>query len=101
MKQHDQQDESRNAQSLAVATALALLGVSVGVNVPELLAASPAETMQAEPMKPGSIQTKVPAVQDKLPSVQDKERGSIQPKFPSTQGKVRGTPGMKPVGPTQ
>ena len=97
MTQHDQQKEPGRAQSIAVAAALAILGVSVGVNVQDLFAASPAETMQADPMKPGTMQSKGPAIQDKLPSVQ--EKGAVQQKLPAFQQKQPVMPGLKPGDP--
>lgn len=85
MKLQDQQKASGNAQSLAVAAALAMLGVSVGVNITEILAASPPEQIKSK--------------QNKLPSVQDKARGAIQQKLPSVQNKEMVMPGSKPVDP--
>ena len=77
MKQ-DEAQELGSAHALAVAAALAMLGMSVGVNVQELLAA-PADQIQSDQSKTedkgikrdairrDATQNKVPAVQIKKP----------------------------------
>ncbi len=106
MNQNHQLKESGHSQSLAVAAALAMLGVSVGVNVQELLAASPPEQMQSNQVKIPNDQVKGGVMQNKVPSVQDKALGSAQIKIDSTQQKLpamqfkeQGNPGVKPVDP--
>lgn len=98
MKQDDQLKESGNAQSLAVAAALAILGISVGVNVQDLLAASP-EQIQSNQVKIPNDQVKIDSMQQKVPSVQDKHKGATQQKLPALQQKDMGVPGVKPVDP--
>ena len=103
MKQHKPSKESGNAPSLAVAAALAMLGVSVGVDVQQLLAASPEGAIGSSQIKVEHEGIKGESKQFKVPSVQDKARGAMQQKLDSTQQKLpavqmkeRGMPGAKP-----
>jgi hypothetical protein len=94
--------ESKIRQTLTLAAAVAMLGVSIGVNVQELLACSPPGTMPpSDQSKFGGIQSKDRAVQDKLPAIQDK--GVVnQQKLDAVQDKQQlNRPGMKPIDPRQ
>jgi hypothetical protein len=90
--------ESRMRQTLTLAAAVAMLGVSVGANVQELLASGPGEIPQSDQSKFGGIQSKERAMQEKLPAIQDK-RAITQPKLPAMQQKQPPMPGTKPVDP--
>ena len=90
--------ESRMRQTLTLAAAVAMLGVSVGVNVQELLASGPGEMPQSDQSKFGGIQSKERAMQEKLPAVQEKGV-TTQQKLDAVQEKQLSRPGMKPVNP--
>jgi hypothetical protein len=96
MGQEDQHDAGR-AHALAVAAALAVLGVSVGVNVQELMAADAPEQLRSNQSKinpspiQGSEQSKIDSTQFKL------DRN--QQKFPSRQSKEPVMPGVRPIDP--
>ena len=93
--------EPRMRQTLTLAAAVAMLGMSVGVNVQELLASSPPGQMPlSEQSKLGSIQEKDRAMQSKVPAIQDKRVITPQ-KLDAVQDKQAITPGMKPVAPAR
>jgi hypothetical protein len=82
-----------------------VLGVSVGVNVPELMAADPA-TMQSdqgkigfESIKGNSLPPQRDSLQQKLDTTQQKFAPATQQKFPSRQDKDRVMPGVNPMEP--
>ena len=100
-----------NATPAAVAAALAVLGLSVGVDVPELFAASPQDRIESKQDKispiiqgeeskqidatKGARQGKVESflhkqnpAQNELPAVQGKVKGSPQQKIDLSQGKI-------------
>jgi hypothetical protein len=89
-------DEPSMRQTLVLAAAM--LGVSLGVNVQELLASGPGEMQQADQSKLGGIQSKESAVQSKVPTIQDK-RLATQSKLPAMQQKQPVMPGVKPIDP--
>ena len=90
--------ESRMRQTLTLAAVVAMLGVSVGANVQELLASGPGEIPQSDQSKFGGTQSKERALQEKLPAVQDK-RAITQQNLPAMQQKQPPMPGTKPVDP--
>jgi hypothetical protein len=94
----DNGSESERGHSLALAAALAMLGVSVGVNVQDLLAASPAETVESGQSKIRQEGFKKDAAQIKKESAQQKF-DALQHKLPSVQDKERIRPGVKPIDP--
>jgi hypothetical protein len=96
----DDAKESGRAQSLALAAALAMLGLSVGVNVQELLAASPTEAVPSNQNKIGHEGIKRDAAQIKKDSLQQK-LDSRQHKLPAMQDKRPVMPGVKPVDPAR
>ena len=77
-----------------------MLGVSVGVNVQELLAAEPADQLQSGQAKIGFESIKGNSTQFKENSMQQK-LDATQQKLPSRQDKDRGMPGMKPMIPSR
>jgi len=111
--------DMEQGSSLALAAALAMLGISVGVDVQNVIAASPTEMVPSVQNKeggmipgslqssPGSAQNKVPSVQNKIPSAQNKmsaaqqKLGSVQNKMPAVQHKVPVVPEPKPVDPVR
>lgn len=100
MGQDDRKD-SGHGPSLALAAAFAMLGVSVGVNVQEVLAApveAPASVQDKIRVTPESMQSKIDSPQSKLPAAQSKLRSS-QNKVPALQQKHPQMPGNKPVDP--
>lgn len=97
MKQ-DGSKESGPGQSLVLAAALAMLGVSVGINVPELLASSSPQPGPSNQSKFGYDGVKGDAKQFKKDSLQQK----LDPaplKLPAIQDKRPVMPGVKPVDP--
>jgi len=87
-----------SAHTLALAASVAMLGVSLGVNVQDLLAASPTETVQSDQSK-GSrdiphYTIKRQALQQKLGAGQFKEE-ALQNKL-DTQQRKQGAPSGKP-----
>lgn len=95
MKQHKRQV---NGQALALAATLATLGVSVGVEVQAVLAASPEATIGSSQVKIGHEGIKKDAIQMKENAIQQK-LDATQHKLPSMQHKDRVMPGVKPVDP--
>ena len=108
---HDHKQEAAKAHSLAMAVTLAMLGVSVGVDVQKVWAESrpggaPAGT---QPMVDRSavkfdskeaLQQKQDATQQKLDATQQKLRPSVQQKAPAVQQKdFAPRPGVKPIDP--
>ncbi len=102
-------DDAGRTHALAVAAALAVFGVSVGVNVHELMAADPA-TMQSDQGKIGfesikgsskgsSLQFKEESLQQKFDTTQQKFAPATQQKLPSRQDKDRVMPGVKSMDP--
>lgn len=55
-----------SAPTLALAASVAMLGVSLGVNVQDLLAAPPVETIQSDQLKITGTQYKEQALQQKF-----------------------------------
>ncbi len=94
----DNRNESERGQSLALAAALAMLGVSVGVNVQDLMAASPTETVESGQSKIGQEGFRKDALQSKKEILQQK-LDAVQNKLPSRQDKERIRPGVRPVDP--
>ena len=91
----------RMRQTLTLAAAVAMLGVSVGANVQELLASSPPGQMPLpDQSKLGGIQEKDRAMQGKVPAIQDKVLITPQ-KLDAVQDKQTIAPGMKPVAPAR
>jgi len=95
--EREDEKKSGNATPVAVAAALAMLGLSVGVNVPELFAASPLDQIESKQEKVSPIfqgkeskQFKVSpgARQGKVESRQNKAAGSLQQKVQPAQGKL-------------
>lgn len=101
----DAKNESGNGHPLTMAVTLALLGVSVGVDVQKVWAESdPAITSQPgidrAAVKQDALQLKRDALQQKFDARQQKMPPSAQLKVPSAQYKdslVR--PGEKPIDP--
>lgn len=99
-------NDAGRAHALTVAAALAVFGVSVGVNVHELMAADSA-AMQSdqgkvsfESIKGSSLQFKEESLQQKLGATQHKLAPAIQHKLPAVQHKERPKlPGVKPIDP--
>lgn len=96
-------DDAGRAHALRVAAALAVLGVSVGVNVQELIAADTA-TMQSDQgkMRSGfekfsSTPPKRENQQEKFDATQQKLAPATPQKLPSRQDKDRVMPGVKPL----
>jgi hypothetical protein len=84
-------DTQINGQTLALAAALAMLGVSVGVNVQEVLAAGPEAPIGSSQVKIGHEGIKGDAAQIK--------KDALQQKLPAVQHKEPVMPGPKPVDP--
>jgi hypothetical protein len=98
-------DDAGRTHALAVAAALAVFGVSVGVNVHELMAADPA-TMQSdqgkigfESIKGNSLPPQRDSLQQKFDTTQQKFAPATQQKLPSRQDKDRVMPGVKSMDP--
>lgn len=87
-------------QTLKLAAAVAMLGMSVGVNVQELLASGPSEILQSNQEKLGGIQQKDRAGQMRVPAIQDKGV-MTQQKIDAVQDKQLVRPEMKPVNPAR
>jgi len=100
MGQDDDNNDSGRAHVLAVAAALAVLGVSVGVDVQKLMAAEPQQPGLSGQPNVGFESIKGNAPKMRPDSVQNK-LDSTQPKLPSVQNKEQAMPGMKPVGPSR
>jgi hypothetical protein len=94
----EKSNEPSMRQTLVLAAAAAMLGLSLGVNVEELLASGPGEMQQADQSKLGGIHSKESAVLSKVPTIQDNRVGT-QPKLPTMQQKQPMMPGVKPVDP--
>lgn len=90
--------EAERAQKLAVAAVLAMLGVSVGVDVQKLMAAEPQQPGLSGQPNVGFESIKGNAPKMRAGSVQNK-LDSTQLKVPSVQNKERAMPGMKPIDP--
>lgn len=105
-----QEDEKKagTASPAAVAAALAVLGLSVGVNVPELLAASPQDQIKSQPLDSKRNKARLKSQggkihQGKVESLQNKARGTLQQKIsptdqgqiPSLQNKAGGVPSLQ------
>jgi len=95
--EREDEKKSGGATPVAVAAALAMLGLSVGVNVPELFASSPQDAIESKQEKVSPIfqgkeskQFKVSpgASQGKIESFQSKAPGSFQQKIEASQGKL-------------
>lgn len=86
------------AQAITLAATVAMLGLSLGVDVPQLLAASPAEMAPSNQFKIDGTQMKEKAVQHKLDALQEKGN-AVQQKLDAVQDKQLIGPGMKPVNP--
>ncbi|MDO8356759.1 MAG: hypothetical protein Q7U76_10255 [Nitrospirota bacterium] len=85
-------------QALALAAALATLGLSVGVEIQSVLAASPEAPIGSNQFKVGHEGIKKDAIQMKENAIQQK-LDATQHKLPSMQQKDRMMPGVKPVDP--
>lgn len=101
----DEKNESGKSQALTMAVTLAMLSVSVGVDIQKVWAES-GSAGTAQPVidraavKHDALQQKHDALQQKLDATQQKLRPSIQHKIPAVQQKdlpVR--PGVKPIDP--
>ncbi|MBD0316457.1 MAG: hypothetical protein ICV75_07175 [Nitrospiraceae bacterium] len=97
MEPEDVQEAGR-PQALALAAAIAMLGMSVGVNVQALLAASPTEAVPSNQNKLGHEGIKRDTSRIQPDSLQHK-RDSRQHKLPGMQDKRSGDRGVKPVVP--
>ena len=77
---------------VAVAAALAMLGLSVGVNVPELFSASPQDAIESKHFKvsPGASQGKIESLQSKTPGSLQQKVQPIQGTLPAVQNKPTG-----------
>lgn len=89
--------KSGSATPVAIAAALAMLGLSVGVNVPELIAASPLDQIESKQEKVSPIlqgkeleqlKGNPGAREGKVESLQQKAAGSLQQKVRPAQGKL-------------
>lgn len=97
---------AETAQAITLAATVAMLGLSLGVDVPQLLAASPEGIpgnqvpggIRSRDINIDSTQMKEKPVQPKLDSIQQKDI-AIQEKLNAVQEKHRANPGMKPVTP--
>ncbi|MDP1770411.1 MAG: hypothetical protein Q8L74_16625 [Nitrospirota bacterium] len=89
---------AETAQAITLAATVAMLGLSLGVDVPQLLAASPGEMAPSNQFKIDGTQMKEKAVQHKLDSIQQKDN-AIQEKLNAVQEKHRANPGMRPATP--
>lgn len=101
----EKHNDAERTHALAVVVALAALGVSVGVNVTELMAADPA-AMQSdqgkigfESVKGNSLPPQRDSLQQKFDTTQQKFSPGTQQKLPSRQDKDRVMPGVKPMDP--
>ncbi|MDH4362410.1 MAG: hypothetical protein OEW33_16925 [Nitrospirota bacterium] len=94
----ERRDEKKpgSATPVAVAAALTMLGMSVGVNVPDLFAASPPDQIESKqekisPILQGKEINQVKGIgnarQGKIESLQNKPAGSLQHKVQPIQGK--------------
>lgn len=98
-EEHRAVKHTTSAHTLALAASVAMLGVSLGVNVQDLLAAPPAETIQSDQLKITGAQYKEQALQQKSGAQQLKIEGK-QSKHDAQQHKhKRGEPFRKPVDP--
>lgn len=97
MTQHKRQ---ANGQALALAAALATLGISVGVEIQSVLAAGPEAPIGSNQFKVGHEGIKKDAIQTKENAIQQK-LDATQLKLPSMQQKDRMMPGVKPINPTR
>lgn len=101
----DKKGESGKGHALTMAVTLAMLSVSVGVDIQKVWAESgPAGTTQPgidrAAFKHDALQQKHDALQQKLDATQQKLRPSIQQKIPAVQQKeLPMRPGVKPVDP--
>lgn len=94
------------AQAITLAATVAMLGLSLGVDVPQLLAASPEGIpgnqvpggIPSNQIKIDGTQMKEKAVQHKLDALQEKGN-AVQQKLDAVQDKQPVRPGMKPVNP--
>jgi hypothetical protein len=91
---------SGRAQGLAMAAALAMLGISVGVNVQELFAGSPPEQMQSKQNKIHGEGLGLETMQSKRESLQQKF-DATQNKLPAMQNKQLAAPGVRPIDPSR
>ena len=90
--------ELKRTQGLAMAAALAMLGISVGVNVQELFAGTPQEQLQSKQSKLQHEGAGRESMQNKRENLQQKF-DSRQNKLPAVQNKLPGAPGVNPVDP--
>lgn len=86
------------AQAITLAATVAMLGLSLGVDVPQLFASPPGEIVPSNQFKVDGTQMKQKAAQQKLDSIQHKDN-AIQQKLDAVQDKQPVRPGMKPVNP--
>ena len=86
------------AQAITLAATVAMLGLSLGVDVPQLLASPPGEIVPSTQTKIGGTQMKEQAAQHKLDALQEKGN-AVQQKLNSVQEKLPVRPGTKPVNP--
>jgi len=105
MEREDEKN-SGSATPAAIAAALAMLGLSVGVNVPELFASSPQDAIESKQEKispilqgkeskqfkvnPGATQGKVESLQRKAPGSLQQKVQPIQGHLPAVQNKPTG-----------
>jgi hypothetical protein len=93
----DKNSESGKSHALTMTIALAMLGLSVGVDVQKVWAESgPASTTQPATDRAAF---KHHALQQKLDATQQKLRPSIQHKIPAVQHKEPVVPGPKLIDP--
>ncbi|MEO5954601.1 MAG: hypothetical protein ABIR36_02765 [Nitrospiraceae bacterium] len=91
---------AETAQAITLAATVAMLGLSLGVDVPQLFASPPGEMVPSNQFKVDGTQMKEKAVQHKLDSIQHKDN-AIQQKLDAVQDKQPVRPGMKPVNPVR
>ena len=90
--------EAKRTHSLALAATLAVLGASVGVDVPALLAVEPTDQLRSDQVKIGHEGVKGTIQPSGRDSIQQK-LDQTQQKLPSLQQKTPVMPGVKPVDP--
>ena len=89
---------AETAQAITLAATVAMLGLSLGVDVPQLFASPPGEMVPSNQIKVDGTQMKEKSAQHKLDSIQHKDN-AIQQKLDAVQDKQPVRPGMKPVNP--
>lgn len=89
---------AETAQAITLAATVAMLGLSLGVDVPQLFASPPGEIVPSNQIKIDGTQMKGKAAQHKLDALQEKGN-AVQQKLNAVQDKLPVRPGTKPVNP--